>query len=160
VAKKPGGLLGPAPSSKKSASSLNQFAPLTFIARPSSENLQRRSVFSVTVRLDYDPHILSVRHKESEQAFHGELAKLSAQQNTLRLPDPFSLFWLIAFSPCNASRFPAIPAMQPPIPKPALPHRLATATSNLGDRVLHELAAPIGRDVPAARRALERTGFA
>src|SRR5208283_2404649 len=34
---------------------------LTFIAGQSSENLQRRSVISVTVRLYYDPHILIER---------------------------------------------------------------------------------------------------
>jgi hypothetical protein len=53
---------------------------VTFIARHSSENLQGRSVISVTVRLHHDAHILIERYQETQQAFHGELAELSAQQ--------------------------------------------------------------------------------
>src|SRR5271157_4585746 len=53
-----------------------------------------------------------------------------------------------------------LPATWPPIPNPALPRRLAAVASSPGGRALHWLAVPTGGDVPAGRRAPERTGFA
>jgi hypothetical protein len=52
---------------------------VAFIAGQFSENLQGRSVISVTVRLYHDPHVLIARHQEAKQAFHGKLAELTAQ---------------------------------------------------------------------------------
>src|SRR5271157_4539200 len=53
-----------------------------------------------------------------------------------------------------------LPATWPPIPNPALPRRLAAVASSPGGRALHWLAVLTGGDVPAGRRAPERTGFA
>src|SRR5208282_3768834 len=52
-----------------------------------------------------------------------------------------------------------LPATQPPIPKPALPRRLANVANSPGGRALHRLAAPIDGDVPAGHHVPKRTGF-
>src|ERR1700691_4071223 len=57
----------------------HQRAVLTSPRKQSSENLQGRGVVSAMVRLHHNFHILVERDQEAQQAFHGELAELTAQ---------------------------------------------------------------------------------
>jgi|HubBroStandDraft_6_1064221.scaffolds.fasta_scaffold716468_2 hypothetical protein len=64
-----------------------------------TEDMQRGSVFSVTMRLYNDLDILIERHEEAQKALNGELTELTAQHlgNTLRLPVSYP-FLLMASS--------------------------------------------------------------
>jgi hypothetical protein len=54
-------------------------SPRFHVGQVSSENLQSRSIASVTVRLHDNLHILVERYQEAQKAFHGKLPELTAQ---------------------------------------------------------------------------------